>query len=407
MRHSDSFRLLLYLEWLLLSVVALSFILPLPPSLETQFHISSFVCTIGFGLMGLRLNQMQTTVQKVIFTVIEFILILLPFGFNQQYRVIPFLTIILVIRGCQMFRRSGQAIILFLGFGVSVLSLNQEPSFANILQILKQATGNAALVSDRTILMLKFNMGLSFGLSLTAVFLLVNSILTERQNRQDLVIANEKLRQYALRIEDQATLQERNRIAREIHDALGHTLTAQSIQLENALLFCPPDAEKTQSFLLQSKQLCTHALREVRQSVSTLRSNPLRGRSLEQTLTQVIQDFRQTTNMTVESTIELSQPLSSDVNTVIYRIVQEALTNIYKHSSADLVKIQVCEDHHEITVSIQDNGKGFRPDQNTTGFGLQGIRERTLSLGGKFSIDSEPHNGCQITAHLPISRLAL
>jgi signal transduction histidine kinase len=407
MRHPDSFRLLLYLEWLLLIVVALSFFLPLPPILETRFHLSGFVCAMGFGFMGLGISRLRTKIQKVIFTLIEFILILLPFTFTQQYRIMPFLTIILVIRGCQMFRRSGQLTILFLGYGIAVLSLVREPSFNNILQVLKQATGNAALVSDRTILMLKFNMGLSFGLSLTAVFLLVNSILIERQKHQELVVANEKLHQYARRIEDQATLQERNRIAREIHDALGHTLTAQSIQLENALLFCPPEAEKTQSFLLQSKQLCTHALREVRQSVSTLRSNPLQGRSLEKTLTQTLHDFRQTTNIALEFAIDLPPSLSSDVSTVIYRIVQEALTNIYKHSSADRVKIEIYGYPDEVIVAVQDNGKGFHPDQNTTGFGLQGIRERTRSLGGTFSIDSQPHQGCRITAHLPIARIAL
>jgi signal transduction histidine kinase len=145
----------------------------------------------------------------------------------------------------------------------------------------------------------------------------------------------------------------------------------------------------------------------VRQSVSTLRSNPLQGRSLEKTLTQTLQDFRQTTNIDLESAIDLPQSLSSDVNTVIYRIVQEALTNICKHSSADRVKVKIYGLSHEVIVSVQDNGKGFHPDQNTTGFGLQGIRERTRSLGGTFSIDSQPNQGCHITAHLPISRIAL
>lgn len=71
----------------------------------------------------------------------------------------------------------------------------------------------------------------------------------------------------------------RNRIAREIHDSLGHALTAQSIQLENALLFCPATAQKTQAFLTEAKQLGTEALKDVRQSVSTLRHNPLHERS--------------------------------------------------------------------------------------------------------------------------------
>jgi signal transduction histidine kinase len=403
----DPFRLLLYLEWLLLGIATLAVVLPIPPSLDPQFHVPSFLCMVGFGLMGLRLSKVQTVIQKAIFTGVEVVLISLPFILIQQNHSVPFLTTILVIRGCQMFKLPGQLTVLGLGLGVSILSLVQEPSFTNILSVMKQATENKALVSDRTILMLKFNMGLSFGLTLAAVFLLVNSILTERQNRQELIVAHEKLHQYALRIEDQATLQERNRIAREIHDSLGHTLTAQSIQLENALLFCPAEAEKTQSFLMQSKLLCTNALREVRQSVSTLRSNPLQGRSLAQILAETIQDFRQATDITLESVIDLPQSLSTEINIVIYRIIQEALTNIYKHSSANQVKIEVYKNTDEMIVRIQDNGKGFNPEQNTTGFGLQGIRERVISWGGHFHVGSQPGHGCHITAHLPMSRLIL
>ncbi len=123
-----------------------------------------------------------------------------------------------------------------------------------------------------TILTLKLNTAVTFGLALLFILLLVNALLSERQSREKLVLANAQLRQYALRIEDQATLQERNRIAREIHDALGHALTAQSIQLENALLFLPPGAEKTASFLQEAKQLGSRALQEVRRSIFMLGS---------------------------------------------------------------------------------------------------------------------------------------
>lgn len=115
-----------------------------------------------------------------------------------------------------------------------------------------------------TILTLNINTVITFGLTLLFILLLVNALLAERQSHEKLLLANEQLRHYALRIEDQATLQKRNRIVREIHDSLGHALTAQSIQLENALLFLPRNAEKTESFLQESQRLGARALQEVR-----------------------------------------------------------------------------------------------------------------------------------------------
>jgi signal transduction histidine kinase len=404
---SDSFRLLLYLEWLLLCLATLSTVLPIPPSPNPEFHLPSFLCTVSLGIMSLKLSKLKSLSQKILFTATEFVLILLPLLLVQQNRSIPFLTVVLVIRGCQMFQLPGQLSVLGLGYGMSILSLVQNPNTESILKVLKQAAKSEALVSERTILMLKFNMGLSFGLTLTAVFLLVNSVLTERQNREELTIAHEKLHSYALRIEDQATLQERNRIAREIHDSLGHTLTAQSIQLENAILFCPTEADKTKDFLMRSKQLCTNALREVRQSVSTLRSHPLQRRSLEKSLAETIHNFRQGNNIIVDSIVDVPQALPPEMNTVVYRIVQEALTNVCKHSAANWVRVEIWEKEDEMIVSIKDNGQGFNPAQNTTGFGLQGLKERVISWGGQFRLVSQSGHGCQVMARLPISQPAL
>ena len=240
---------------------------------------------------------------------------------------------------------------------------------------------------------------------LTFVSMLVNALLSEYQSRQKLAIAHEKLQQYALQIEDKAALQERNRIAREIHDSLGHALTAQSIQLENALLFCQSNPEKTQVFLLQAKHLATMALKEIRQSVATLRSNPLQGRSLKDAINSLIQDAQSRINIVPDYSISLTYPLSTEIDTAIYRIIQEALTNICKHSDATQVKLQLRTVSERLYLLIEDNGKGFDPEQNTTGFGLQSMRERTAALRGKFNIYSAIALGCRITVDIPIPKL--
>jgi signal transduction histidine kinase len=230
----------------------------------------------------------------------------------------------------------------------------------------------------------------------------VNALLSERKSREVLAIAHNQLRQYALRIENQATLQERNRIAREIHDSLGHTLTAQSIQLENALLSCSSNAEEMKTYLVQAKQLGSEALQEVRQSVAALRSNPLQGKNLKEAIATMLENFRSMTNAQLNYEVQLSQPISVEVGTAIYRILQEALTNIYKHSMASSVTIQIFTRANQLSLVIEDNGVGFDPAQNTTGFGLQAMRERTVALGGNFYLTSEPERGCLVRAIVPI-----
>jgi signal transduction histidine kinase len=256
-----------------------------------------------------------------------------------------------------------------------------------------------------TFLLLKLNFAFLFGLTLVFVLLLINALLAERQSREKLMLANEQLRQYALRIKDQVTLQERNRIARDIHDSLGHYLTALNIQLEGAVKLWQSNPLKAQTFLGEAKRLGSTALQEVRQSVSTLRSDPLQGRSLEEAIASLVEETERATGVLPDYSINLLYPLPVEVSTTVYRIVQEALTNICKHAAATKVKIHLSATTTDLSLVILDNGRGFRLDQNTTGFGLQGMRERAVALGGRFEIESQPNAGCRIAAQFPLIRL--
>jgi signal transduction histidine kinase len=233
----------------------------------------------------------------------------------------------------------------------------------------------------------------------------MNSMVAERQSRDKLAIANEKLRQYALRIENQAILQERNRIARDIHDSLGHSLTALNIQLETALKLWQSNPEKAKAFLTRAKDLGSQSLQEVRQSVSAMRSDPVQGRSLEAAIASLAEELQRSTGIKPTCSLHLERPLPAEVHTAAYRIVQEALTNIFKYAFATRVKIQLQATSDELQLIVEDNGRGFNVEANTTGFGLQGMRERTLALGGQLAIDSKPGNGSRITAHFPLPKL--
>jgi signal transduction histidine kinase len=405
--------MLLYLEWLLLGLAAISSLMPVPFSPLPQFSIVSLLCIVGFGLLGLNLPTRRLN-HKVLYTALEFSIILLPILLQSRLQAAPLLGLIVVIRGCQMFQLPGRLIVAGLVFILFLMPLfwwdqmvsphlmPKAPEPSGIVAPHRPPKAPEPTGSGSNVLILKLNVLFSSGLTLVFVLLLVNTLVTERQGRQELGVMHEQLRQYALKIESQATLQERNRIAREIHDALGHTLTAQSIQLENALLFCPTEADKTQKFLQEAKQLGSMALHEVRQSVATLRSSPLRGKSLEAAIAAAANEFYLTTGIVPDCTIRLSSELAPEISTALYRVIQEALMNICKHSRADQVVIYLQEKAEAVTLWIWDNGKGFEPDQNTTGFGLQGMRERTLALGGRFNLVSEPGKGCQVEVKVPL-----
>lgn len=203
------------------------------------------------------------------------------------------------------------------------------------------------------------------------------------------------------RIEEMATLEERNRIARDIHDSLGHALVALNIQMETVLALWQAEPDKAYEFLIEAKQLGSEALTAVRQSVSEMRSDPLQGQLLEGAIDALMQEFYRMTGIQPVCQINLSQPVSLSVNTAVYRIVQEGLTNICKHAQATAVQLQIQTDAAGITLILQDNGRGFRLNENKTGFGLQGMRERTVAVGGHLEVVSQPEGGCRIRASFP------
>jgi len=387
-----SFRLLLYLEWLLLATAALIEVLhPFQSLWSLLLRVGAIAL---FGAIGLRLPTVRLS-RKVLFTALEFGLILLPIvheGLSSRSSFLLFL--VLLMRSCLIFRQPGQVTVL----GLALLSYSS-------LLLLKPILPEKVIA---TVWEWRFSNVLLFGLTLVFALLLINALIAERQSREQLEIAHDKLaitheqlRHYALRIEDQATLQERNRIAREIHDGLGHTLAAQTIQLNNALLFWKSEDEKALEFLKQAKQLGSEALLEIRKSVSVLRSNPLQGLSLESAIDKLLQDFQRMTAIEVSNSIRLPVLLSQELNTTLYRIVQESLTNIHKHAEATMVTVGLQQHAGQIYLSIADNGKGFDPAQNTMGFGLQGMRERVAAAGGQFAIYSKSENGCRISVSLP------
>jgi signal transduction histidine kinase len=409
-RPNHPFPLLLYLEWTLLGIAALTafptpFLPRRPRHLQTApigdgepFVLGVFLCIGILGVLGFRLPVAESRIAKALYSFLGFGVSWLATSFGGQGGTsFSALLLVVVIRSCLLFPWRERLIVAILAFGSYVLRL-----LMGIRQFYLGTASSERLVPPRpfrhwsaeqaqaAVLNLTVNSALMFGLVLTFVLLMVGTILAERQSRDRLALANDRLRRYALLAENQATLQERTRIAREIHDSVGHTLTAQSIQLENVAMWAPQDLSKATEHLQKARMLGKEALQNVRHSVATLRQQPLAGNSLPEALEKLIGEFERTTGIEIERTLQLDRSPPPEQAIALYRIVQEALTNIAKHSQADRVRLHLTEKSTNLELSIEDNGVGFDPTINTTGFGLQSMRERTEALGGTFEILSQP-----------------
>jgi signal transduction histidine kinase len=412
------FPLLLYLEWVLLGIALLT-ALPNPfrprrPRMlrlaeeglgAPPFPLGIFFCIAIIGLMGLWLPHQKSRIQKILFTALGFGLCWLTiFWGGLGGNSFPALLLIVVMRACLLFEWNGRFVTALLAFGSFVLRLILGIRRFLDSDIPRPERFPHHLTPDQfqtAVFNLTLNSALLFGLVLVFVLLMVGAILTERQSRDRLSVANDRLRRYALLVENQATLQERNRIAREIHDSVGHALTAQSIQLENVAVWLPENVARAEEHLQKARGLGKEALQNVRQSVATLRQAPLQGQSFNDAIQKLVKDFERTTGIQTAIQIQVAQGLPTDIAIALYRIVQEAMTNIAKHSQATQVNLKLNETPQEVELIVEDNGQGFDPTQNTTGFGLQSMRERTEALGGLFYLNSQLGQGCRLHLNIP------
>ncbi len=390
-RYSNHpFRFLLYLEWSLLTVAA---VVELFTSISPS-PVLGILCLIGFGAMGLYLPVGSRRL-ALLYTLLEFGLVG-TVAWMGNVRLIAFMYVPLMVRSCLILPLVGKVSVAVVLTVLFIVSLNHRLETVDLFFILIDPSYRVYVLLTVSVV---------FALSVIFVSLLINSLLVERQGREKLALANEQLRQYALRIEKLATLQERNRIAREIHDSLGHSLTALNIQIEGGLKLWQASPDQALSFLQEAKRLGSTALQDVRESVSALRSDPLKGESLGQAVTKLTQEFQRTAGLSpiCELAVDPMHPLPVDVEGAVYRIIQESLTNSCKHAKATQVHIQLMTTQTDLQLMIADNGKGFQTTQNTTGFGLQGMRERTEALGGSFTLESAPGCGCRVEVRIPLA----
>ena len=383
----NPFRFLLITEWIMLASCAS---LALLEAWQGQTIPIQHISILFFlGLMGLALPSGNRTV-KVIYTAIEIALIF--YGTTLGYlHVLPTIYLIVVMRSCFLFEFVGRWIVAGLVF---ILFLGNQYKY--FMQSMPDAIAERIDFGIHI-----FAETLVFGLGVFFVLQLTSKLLSERQIKQKLALANEQLREYAQKAEELATMQERNSIARDIHDSLGHALTSLNIQMQTAAKLWEKEPVRAYSFLTQAQSLGKMAMQEVRKSVSTLREGTKDEPPLEDRIEILVKNYRKGTGLLIRTDICSCDRVSKSAAKAIYHIVQESLTNISKYAEATTVQIHLKIHSNWLNLVVKDNGRGFDPKQNTSGYGLRGMQERAINVNGQFQLKTAPNKGCRIEVRIP------
>ena len=193
---------------------------------------------------------------------------------------------------------------------------------------------------------------------------------------------------------------ERRRLARELHDQTGQELTSVLLGLKTVEEAEGSDAQR--EALKAVRQQVVETLHDVRRLAVELRPKALDDFGLTAALERLAHTFTDQTGLTVDLEARLGgERLPSDIETALYRMVQEGLTNIVKHAQASSVSIVLTNARPAITALIEDNGRGFDTDAAREGMGLDGMRERLGLVGGKLKIESRPGAGTTLVAEVP------
>lgn len=201
---------------------------------------------------------------------------------------------------------------------------------------------------------------------------------------------------------ERATLEERTRLARELHDGLAQDLWFAKLKHERLVALVP---DEHRSLATEVTQAIDAAIAEAKQAVVTMRAAEERERTLGELISRTVDDFAGRSGVRADlSVADLPEALPPRTQVEVLRILQEALTNVRKHADATVVRVNAEVAERSFQLSVIDNGRGFRPTETSgDGLGVQGMRERARLLGGDLHVLSEPSGGTAVQLSVPIS----
>jgi signal transduction histidine kinase len=208
------------------------------------------------------------------------------------------------------------------------------------------------------------------------------------ESNAELEEAHKQLQSYANEVEELTVVRERTRMAREIHDTLGHYLSILTIQLETISKLQERDPARAAVEIAEARRVASQSMQEVRNAIAALRPTSIATLSLTQAITQLGNEFEQSaaeTELTLDLDTQLP-PISPDLQVALYRAAQETLTNVRRHAHASKVLVRLRYEDELLELVVLDNGSSVSSDDSDNqpgGFGLIGLRERIELLGGQ------------------------
>ncbi|MEO1430664.1 MAG: sensor histidine kinase [Cyanobacteria bacterium J06633_8] len=385
-------RTIRYVEWLILIVYLLLFLLNRSKISYSYLPIptyATFAQLIVLTALSFIFPINRPIWQRRAYIYLEILAIIIPRAVGISVDITLYL---ILAKSCFLFKRKEVILITILSgiawnsFVVFSIPTILEFNRANINQLVAELE-NTSLIIRRVVIN-------DIGSYITAsIFVILFSFVVVAEQK-----SREKSEALTQQIETLASSLERSRIAREIHDSLGHSLTTLDIQLELAQRFYNKNPNKAIDSLNIAKDLSSKCLTTVRNSVQSIRQTNF---NLNQALATLVGQVVQNQSFVIHLNSELPQ-LPIQTSHQLYCIVQEAITNIQKHGFAKVVTIKGYQNNQGIILEIIDDGQGFEVNAHHTGFGLRGMQERIQILGGELQIKSTLDKGTRIQVWIPI-----
>jgi NarL family two-component system sensor histidine kinase LiaS len=198
-----------------------------------------------------------------------------------------------------------------------------------------------------------------------------------------------------------ATLEERNRLARDLHDSVKQQVFATAMQVAAARALLPANPEAAERHLAEAEQLARQSQQELTGLLQELRPATLEGKGLVEALRTHTAEWSRRTGIPAQVRLQGERPLPLEVEQALFRVAQEALANVTRHSLAKTADVHLAWQNGDVVLTITDDGRGFEPAEvGPRGVGLHSMQERVAALGGRLQMESRPGQGTRIIARV-------
>jgi two-component system, NarL family, sensor histidine kinase LiaS len=235
------------------------------------------------------------------------------------------------------------------------------------------------------------------------------SVTTKDRSKDELGQLSRELNNMAAHLEnliearqELATLEARNRFARDLHDSVKQQVFATSLQVAAARALIERDTEAAEAHLTQADELVRQAQKELNVLIHEMRPAALEGKGLADALREYVRDWSQRAEIPAGVHVRGKREVPLEVEQALFRVAQEALANVAKHSGAENVEVDLIYNAESLMLRITDDGSGFDPASPGEGFGLQSMHERLVRLGGRVNVESSPGKGTRIECVCPL-----